>query len=69
MRLQGSNHSNSSMGFVVMSTTIHCIALYAIMFIELYFDFMSIFCMFIPHVVSYFFSVSPLVRVVQSCHT
>jgi hypothetical protein len=39
------------------------------MFIELCFKFVSIFYMFIPHVVSYFFSFSPLVQVVQSCHS
>jgi hypothetical protein len=64
MRLQGSNHSNSSMGFRSASTTIHCLAVYVIMFIELCFNFMSVFCMFIPHEVSYFFPISPLVLVV-----
>jgi hypothetical protein len=67
-RLQGSNRSNSSMGFGATTTNIHYLALYAIMFIELCFNFMSIFCIFIPHVVHYFFPVSPLVQVVQSCH-
>jgi hypothetical protein len=67
MHLQGSNCSNSSMGFRATSTTVHHLALYAIMFIELGFNFMSVFCMFIPHVVNYFFPVSPQVRVVQSC--
>jgi hypothetical protein len=43
VRLQGSNRSNSSIGFGAASTTIHCLALYLIMFIELYFDFMSVF--------------------------
>jgi hypothetical protein len=58
MFLQGSNRSNSSMGFRVASTTIHrptqgvdsrgatsllCLALFAIMFIELCFNFMSLF--------------------------
>jgi hypothetical protein len=43
MHLQGSNCSNSSMGFGAVSITIHCLALYAIMFMKLCFNFMSIF--------------------------
>jgi hypothetical protein len=44
------------MRFGATSITIHCLALYAIMFIELCFNFMYVFfCIFIPHVVSYFF--------------
>jgi hypothetical protein len=39
VRLQGSNRSNSSMGFEAASTTIHHLALYAIIFIELCFNF------------------------------
>jgi hypothetical protein len=61
MHLQGSNRSNSSMEFEVASITIHCLALYAIMFIELCFNFMSIFYIFTSYVVSYFLPVSPLV--------
>jgi hypothetical protein len=61
VRLQGSNRSNSSMGFGAASTTVHRLALYAIMFIELGFNFMSVFYMFTPHVVCYFFPISPLV--------
>jgi hypothetical protein len=38
-----------------------CLALYAIMFIKLCFSFRSVFAYFYPHVVSYFFLVSPLV--------
>jgi hypothetical protein len=44
-----------------------CLALYVIMFIELCFNFMSIFTYFYPHVVDRFLSVPLLVRVVQSC--
>jgi hypothetical protein len=43
VRLQGSNRLNSSMWFGAVSTIIHCLALYAIMFIELCFNFMSVF--------------------------
>jgi hypothetical protein len=43
VHLQGSNCSNSSMEFRFASTIIHCLALYTIMFIELCFNFMSIF--------------------------
>jgi hypothetical protein len=57
-RLKGSNRSHSSMGFGAASTTIHypsrgigsggtmsslCLTLYAIMFMELFFNFMSLF--------------------------
>jgi hypothetical protein len=45
-----------------------CLAMNVIMFIELYFDFMSVFMYFYPHVVSRFLSVPLLVRVVQTCH-
>jgi hypothetical protein len=38
-----------------------CLILYAIIFIELCFNFMSVFHMFIPHVASYIFPVSALV--------
>jgi hypothetical protein len=69
MHLQGSNRSNSSMGFEATSTTIHhpvqgagfggatsslYLALYAIMFIKLCSSFMSIFAFLNPHVVSGF---------------
>jgi hypothetical protein len=45
-----------------------CLALYATMFIELCFNFMSIFTYFYPHVVSCFLSIPLLVWVMQSCH-